>query len=370
MPPSQLTPLRTYRLPVGRAMLWLARLGGALPIRHGVSLFRVEYGTTGTDGRPIPASGLLAVPKTDAMRGIISYQHATRADRAEVPSAPSRTEGVLASLAFGGAGYVVCAPDYVGLGRSPGWHPYLHAATEAAAVVDLLRAVREALGDQGRSVRGDLFLVGFSQGGHASLAALRSLEADPVDGLVPRAAASIAGLHALSRISFPAVLESGSTRSSAYVAYVIVAYARASGRPIDSVVASPWAERLEFLFDGSRSLADVAEALPANPRELVLPEVLADVVGERTSWFARALEENSVDDWAPKTPVRFYYGTEDVDAPPADAITTAARMSDLGADAAANAVGARDHNATAFAAVPLVRGWFEQIQSGVTVLQT
>lgn len=355
---ERVTHLRTYPLLSARALLWLARLGRALPIEHGVRLYRVEYWTTGTDQRPILASGLMALPTTDRLKGVVSYQHATRADRVGVPSAPTRTEGVFPALAFGGAGYVVCAPDYVGLGASPSWHPYLHAQTEGSAVVDLLRSVSHRLGSQGRSVPSNLFLVGFSQGGHASLAALRELEADPIDGLIPRATASVAGLHALLSISFPAALDGRSSRSSAYVGYLMTAYARASGQPLESVAAAPWDERLKALFDGSRSLAEVAAVLPADPREFVLPAVLSDIAAGRNTWFTQALSDNSVDDWVSRNPIRFFYGTGDVDAPPADAIQTAERMHRQGGDAQSISVGAADHNATAFAAVPLARAWF------------
>lgn len=358
------TRLRTYPLVLGRALLWLARLGRALPIHHGVRLYRVEYWTTGTDERPVLASGLMAVPTTNHPIGIVSYQHATRADRAGVPSAPTRAEGVLAALAFGGAGFVVCAPDYIGLGRSPGFHPYLHAPSEASAVVDLLQAVRQRLTQHARFVPHDLFLVGFSQGGHASLAALRRLEADPIEGFLPRATASIAGLHALLEISFPVALEGRSPRSAAYIGYIATAYARVAGRPLDSVAVSPWSQRLESLFDGSRTLPEVAAILPASPKELLLPEVASDIVERRATWFAHALSQNSVDGWVPRSSVRFYYGTADVDAPPADAIETADRMRYRGANAEAVSVGAADHNATAFAAVPLVRQWFSEASEG------
>jgi acetyl esterase/lipase len=232
-------------------------------------------------------------------------------------------------------------------------------------VVDLLRAVRDRLVQQARYVPQDLFLLGFSQGGHASLAALQRLEADPVDGVLPRATASIAGLHALLEISFPAAVDGGSPRSSAYIGYVVTAFARASGQPLHSIAASPWSERLQALFDGSRTLAEVAAVLPADPRDLLLAEVLADIAQRRTTWFAEALLDNSVDGWIPRSPIRFYYGTDDIDASPADAIETAERMRQLGADAQAISVGAADHNSTAFAAVPLVRAWFMELSSAI-----
>jgi hypothetical protein len=34
-------------------------------------------------------------------------------------------------------------PDYIGMGGSPGLHPYVHAASEATASIDMIRAARE-----------------------------------------------------------------------------------------------------------------------------------------------------------------------------------------------------------------------------------
>jgi hypothetical protein len=55
-------------------------------------------------------------------------------------------------------------------------HRYFHAATEASSAVDLLKASRHVL----RSLRvrrsGELFTLGFSQGGHSALALHRALE--------------------------------------------------------------------------------------------------------------------------------------------------------------------------------------------------
>jgi acetyl esterase/lipase len=62
-------------------------------------------------------------------------------------------------------GYVVVAPDYVGLGN-PGPHPYLVGTATARAVLDAVRAARAIPG----AAAGNRFAVwGESQGGHAAL---------------------------------------------------------------------------------------------------------------------------------------------------------------------------------------------------------
>lgn len=357
---------RLRRIPrfVSAALFRLARIPQTSPVEHGVELYRIEYWTSGVDGRPVPASGLLAMPTgRGSNRGLVSYQHATQTDRSIVPSSPSRNEGVLISIEFAARGYVLVAPDYIGLGSSPGQHPYLHAASEAAAVVDLVRAATDVVPTRGRSLRGDLYLVGFSQGGHASLAALRALESEPIDGLSVMAAASVAGPYSLLDRSLPYALNGRSALHSPYVGYVATSYAAVTGHPLASIVRHPWPERLPGIFDGSRTLEQVAEALPNDPRQLLTTEALADLAGGRQGWFARALADNSVDDWRPMVPVRCYYGEADLDASPDDAIETARSLRERGGDAEAISVGQRDHNATAFAGIPLARDWFSELAS-------
>lgn len=151
------------------------RVAGVTP-RYAVQTWRVSYRTVDGADRPIIASGLMALPvkPAGAVSPVLSYQHGTIFKDAEAPSnalEPGEPPIVLASL-----GFIVLAPDYVGYGVSKGaQHPYLLSAPSAAAVNDLLTAGR--LWRQTREHRGNgqLFLVGYSEGGYATAAAHREL---------------------------------------------------------------------------------------------------------------------------------------------------------------------------------------------------
>ena len=58
----------------------------------------------------------------------------------------------------------------MGLGSSPGFHPYLHARSEATASVDMLRAGRNYCASNNIGLNGQVFLAGYSQGGHTEMA--------------------------------------------------------------------------------------------------------------------------------------------------------------------------------------------------------
>ncbi len=106
-----------------RFMVWWRGLSEAIPTEYGISMYRVEYWTKGATGEPTYASGLIAFPRHDSLRGVVSYQHGTAVQRAESPSAPNLENGVLAAAVLAGHGYLLVAPDYLGLGTSVGPHP-------------------------------------------------------------------------------------------------------------------------------------------------------------------------------------------------------------------------------------------------------
>src|ERR1051326_8920384 len=102
---------------------------------------------------------------------------------------------LVVGLAFATSGYAVAMPDYLGLGDSPGLHPYHHARSEATASVDMLRAARAFCAANGFQLNGRLFLAGYSQGGHATMALLRELETWHMNEFTVTACAPMAGAY-------------------------------------------------------------------------------------------------------------------------------------------------------------------------------
>jgi len=146
--------------------------------RYPVTTYRLTYLTRDGEGREVTASALAAVPVKPAGRAspVMSWQHGTLFEDRRVPSnnpTVSEPAVLLASL-----GYIVVAADYVGYGVSKGVpHPYLMSAPTASAVVDLLTAARYWRQTRGVVDNGQLFMAGYSEGGYATMAALRAMEA-------------------------------------------------------------------------------------------------------------------------------------------------------------------------------------------------
>jgi hypothetical protein len=346
-----------------RTLIWWQGLSDAVPTQYGVSLYRVEYWTPAPDGRLVRASGLVAFPRSDALRGVVSFQHGTASERSAAPSTPDPNNGVVAAAVFAGHGYLLVAPDYIGLGTSTEPHPYYHAASIASSVVDLLRASRDVARAAGFAWPDALLLVGFSQGGHATLAAQRALEATPDACLEVRASASIAGPIDLAGIEFPAALQAKSRFASLYIAWIANTYARTYAMPLDSVIREPYASQLATLFDGAHGGDAIVAALPPRPRDMLAPAFLADYDAGRATWFVARLAENGLLDWTPRAPIRLYAGDADVDVAPEDARIAAAAFTARGGDVRAISVGATDHEGSVLAAAPLLRAWFDEVSA-------
>ncbi len=182
-----------------------AHLPGAAP--HGVDEYRVLYCTVSPEQTPTVASGLLALP--DAVPGelpLVVYEHSTVSATPDVPSSHPTGDGLLAPPFFATDGSAVVAPDYVGLGASPGPHPFMVAASEASATLDLLPAAEAAAAGVGARLSHDVLLTGHSQGGAAAMATGQALqEADGPWRL--RALAPMAGPYDLGGAELPAMTD-------------------------------------------------------------------------------------------------------------------------------------------------------------------
>jgi pimeloyl-ACP methyl ester carboxylesterase len=345
-----------------RALFHRYRIARALPTEHGVALYRVHYRTEAPDGRPVTASGLVALPRrAGAVRGVMGWLHGTTSLRRAAPSSKDAVNGLLPAAVFAGHGYALLAPDYLGFGISAEPHPYYVAGNTAAVVRDFVDAARTVVSDEAGDVPAKLLLAGFSQGGHATLATQRLLEAEPIAGLPLVASAPIAAAVDLRGLGLAGALAGGSRHCSLYVAWVATTYARTYGEPLTSVLREEWAEVATRVLDGEHDGDAVVAALPADPRAMLADSFAGAVDAGTAHWFLDRMQENSLLGWRPAAPVRIYFGEADKDVTPDQARLAESHFGGLGADVTAVSVGDLDHGGTVRAAVPLARAWFDEI---------
>ncbi len=289
-----------------------SRTAGLVP-RYEVISHRLTYRTIDARGQPIVASGLVSVPvkAQGATSPLLSYQHGTIDKDAEAPS--NSADAQAPAVALASLGYIVIAADYVGYGVSKGApHPYLISAPTAAAVIDLLTAAKTWRQREGIADNGQLFLLGYSEGGYATVAAHRALQTS--------ASAHLAGLQAVAPGAGPyhvgATLDELLRRVCAenplLAALVSPALVSRASEPVRRLVRTLLIEKL--LSDDADIVFDTA----------MFDNYLADDS-------AAIASQSDVHDWAPAVAVRFFHGRDDQTVPYVSATSTLQTMRARGA---------------------------------------
>lgn len=154
---------------------------GPPAVENAVDLWRLLFVTTGLDGMPTVVTAQaftpVAAPRGDAP--LLVYGAGTTGVAAVC--APSREQELPAPLGryrelmapFAANGVAVVLPDYLGFEDPLRPQAYFVAEAEARVLLDAARAARAlyAAGLPAGGLRDDVFVGGYSQGGHAAFAA-------------------------------------------------------------------------------------------------------------------------------------------------------------------------------------------------------
>lgn len=282
-------------------------LAGAL-VRHPIRAYRLTYRTRTPEGTETTASGAVLVPVATGELPVLSYQHGTIAPTSETQAPSYYATGsdvwsVVSVLAS--TGFVVSAPDYIGYGASKALsHPYEHAASLASASADMLRATREFCQQQKVAVNQKNYLLGYSEGGYATMALHKLLE-EKYAATLP-VAASAPGAGAYHKSAFARYILGASQPLSFLSSYVWVlrTYDRiyALNRPLAFYYQEPHASRLQ---------ADPFASVPDQQSQLFAPAFRQAVLNNADAPLATALADNDLYDWKPRAPLALFHGTAD-----------------------------------------------------------
>jgi hypothetical protein len=359
---TKIESLGEYSKAAAVQMLQAAALGHPTETTCGYSLYRIHYKTQTFDNSPVVASGLLAIPNSETIKGIVSWQHGTNASRSNSVSTPSPAEGLgLASL-FAGNGYILAAADYIGLGASFDLHPYNHVKSTTNSIVDFLKIAEVVLNHLTKNSNHNLYLLGFSQGGSATMGVQRALESNNPTQLQIKAAAPIAGPYNLRGISIKNSVRNDNSSSMFYLAFLSNAYSVIYKKPLSSFVKKPYDTSLPTWYDGSKEFEFFDANLPKKLSDLFLDDFYSDLKNDKTNWFTSALDENETYKWKPKSKVRFYYGMDDTDVSPQESIQAHEYMKKLGGNVEIENVGPFDHNGSLLQALPFIQTWFNNVK--------
>jgi len=300
---------------------------------NAVEAYSIEYYTTNINGGLIIVSGLVAFPSpADSEYPVVQYHHGTQFNNQDVPSNPDRSKEALGCMAvFAGHGYITSMPDYIGQGKSKVKHPYLHVESEAASGADMLKAVKELCDVFGVRDNSKLFILGLSQGGHATMALQKHLEtADSEQPFNLTASVPIAGVYDVPKEwDF---LFTNPPGCSPLAAHLTLAYRYIYGfkDTLSELFLPPYDSQILSIDDGTHNGEEMYEMLPKTMEGLLQPNFI-DEVNAKTHPFYEAMKDNIIDNFAAITPTRLYTGKDDELWPYSYSVDSCNKMKALGA---------------------------------------
>jgi len=281
----------------------------------GVNVYSVTYNTE-FRGEPVLASGLICAPTAPGTYPILSFQNGTNTLHSAAPSADPENLGYQMIEYIASAGYVVIMPDYLGFGASSAMvHPYLHKESTVGSVLDMLRAVAEFDEDVAKdiTVTTDCYLLGYSQGGWATMALLRAIEEEYSSEFTVKAASCGAGPYDLRHFNSTVV---GLTEypMPAFLAYIANAYTAYDLYPneLTDMFKSQYATVIPGLFDGAHSTEQINSQLTTSISGLFTAEYLSGAeTDQKYLGIRNALRDNSIYGWDCNVPLLLMHGTAD-----------------------------------------------------------
>jgi len=302
----------TYSTDDVQFLLNTVQVLGSFDLTYSVEAVKIVYWTIDAEGNYIQASGAAMIPVNGSNLPIFNINHGTEVKRDLVASVNplSSLEG-MAGILMGSLGYLSCVPDYPGLGVSDGIHPYVHAKSNAISVIDFIRAAKTYANEKSITLNNQLFLTGYSEGGYVTLATQKEIEENHRNEFQLTAVAPMAGPYDLMKTSTE-LLQKTNYEWPAYLGYILTAYNDIYGwNRLNSFFLDPYGNMMETLFNGSNSFNEINSQLPKTITELLTQSFIDGMTNGTDTQTIEAFEENSLLNWSPSAPVKFYHGSAD-----------------------------------------------------------
>lgn len=300
-------------------------------LTHTVDFNKVIYLTTDQNGDLVKVSGTILIPKVEDDFPLLSIQHGVEFHRENVTSVKGAEIGEgLIGLIMASLGFITTIPDYIGYGESSAIHPYIHNKLTATTTIDLIRAAKKHLTLQDVSLNNQLFLYGYSEGGYATLATQKEIEQNYSNEFSITAVAPAAGPYDILE-SVKKVFENQEYPYIPNIAFLFTAYNEYYGwDSLNTIFKAPYADKMTSLFSGSWSNQEIENQLPSSFQELMNPSFVQDVLNGNATDVINAFKENTLLDWTPKAPIRFYHGDQDKIVPYHNALTAVQNLTAAG----------------------------------------
>jgi hypothetical protein len=281
-----------------------------LKVRNDVDIYEIMYKAKWIDSSYILCSGIYFAPKNIKNAApIIMYGHGTQIHKHRAISDEDAQQGIC--LGFATDGYAACYPDYYGIGKGEGDHLYQHAWSEAMSFIYMLYAIDELNKKINVKTNGQLFLTGYSQGGHSSFAAQKYLEELNDPRFKVTASSPMSGAYDMTGEQQKYMFQV--YPRPFYLPYLLVSYQTAyrvlNTDNIYSIFKSPFDTLLPKYYSNNidKTLDDLDKIMPKIPAEVVKDSLVEVYKTDTNFLFKIKLKENNLTDWKPKAPVQLCY---------------------------------------------------------------
>jgi predicted esterase len=292
----------------------------AMPRGTSIQAFRIKYRTKNLQGKPVMASGLVRI-RSDLMQSanslpVISYQHSTRIMRVDSPSTNFvDPEGLGGAIFFASRGFVWAMPDYLGLGVSKEPQAYLHSRGQAIVCADFLVAVEEWAASHNLRINPSVITMGYSQGGHSTMALQKYLESeDNHTHFSVRASFPMAGPFSVAGVGLEQAIKSKSATQLLFVALAFYGLSNDPSLNIDlkKIINAKYESVLPKMFSGDLSFGEAADMMPRDAKDFFTTAFLTEVlISEANHPSLQALKDQDVVDFKAIAPVYLLHAPND-----------------------------------------------------------
>lgn len=280
-----------------------------VPISNGIMLYEIIYITSWHDGSKIKASGLCFIPDNFSEKEIpqMIYHHGTRT--LQKTTLHLESENAI-SAGFSADGYLVIMPDYIGLGKGDKFHLFQNSESEATACIDMLLAIQELNKELSISTNEQLFLTGYSQGGHACMATQKKLQEDYGNRFTVTASSPMSGAYDMSGVQ--ATVMTKPYPEPVYLPYLLMGINEVYNIiDKDKLFRAPYDSLIPHLYNGKLNIHEINTFLPEIPIDVVHPDLLEEYLNNPDFKFNLSLKKNDLLDWSPTSPTQLCYCNAD-----------------------------------------------------------
>jgi pimeloyl-ACP methyl ester carboxylesterase len=285
-------------------------------VKYGFFVYKVEYNTTYKNQNVI-ASGLVCVPIASGTFPLLSFQNGTNTLHSQAPSQAYTDSLFILIQSVSSFGFIVTLPDYLGFGSSKQmYHPYLHKASTVQSITDMFRAVQEMMKDYPTPfLSKDVYLMGYSQGGWATMALKKELETNLTAEFTLKATSCGAGSYDLDFIC-KKILGKTTYPQPYYLAYMMNSYIKSGEISLlySDIFNAPYSNTnyISDLYNGKNDGDFINSKLSTSVSTLFTSDIISNLnTGSKYLSLRGALTNNSITAWKTTSPTFMVHGLGD-----------------------------------------------------------